>query len=97
MSVNTIVFNNASDSSASFNISNQSGTKLASISAAENSQSTGTVSGASVYQGSFTLNYAISTPQFTGDTEVTLALFIQPITTNDDAADNAETVKKEDC
>ncbi len=75
-----IVFNNATNSQVNFNITSSGGQQFASIHASPGTVVSGTVSGLALYNGSFYLPEGLSTPKFTGDAEVTLAVFVQPNT-----------------
>ena len=78
----SIVFNNSTNSNVNFMITSSGGHHWAPINALPHTVASGTFSGAYTNRGSFSgafyLEGALSTPNFTGDTEVTLAVFIQP-------------------
>ncbi|MDQ3748537.1 MAG: hypothetical protein M3367_05885 [Acidobacteriota bacterium] len=80
MSTN-LVFANATGTHFDFKVvDNSSSQNIHTFGCDANSTASGTVSGASGYSVLFTPGGQLSTPQFTGDTEITFVVFIQPVT-----------------
>lgn len=82
MAVN-IVFINATNSRITFLIS---GSTAGQFLCPANASISGVVSGAKSYQAicSFDAETSLFTPKFAGDTEITLAVFTQPISDNNE-------------